>query len=59
MWSQFDTDVSKILETTSKRQVDRWLETMTAIIVSYAAERFDRIESSDVLKASLDDFSKA
>lgn len=51
VWSQFDTDVSKILETTSRGEVDRRLETMTAVIVSYAAERFGHIESSN-LKSS-------
>ncbi|XP_024908577.1 uncharacterized protein LOC112486376 [Cynoglossus semilaevis] len=29
VWAQFDTDVSQILETTAKREVDKCLETMT------------------------------
>lgn len=38
VWSQFDTSVNQILETTTKGEVDGRLDTMAAIIVSYAAE---------------------
>lgn len=48
MWSQFDADVSQILETTAEGEVDRKLETMTAVIVSYAAERFGHVEPKTI-----------
>ncbi len=45
LWLQFDEDVSKILQTTAKGEADHWLEAMTAIIVSYASERFSYVQT--------------
>ena len=39
-WIQFDEDVSEIIQTTSKGNADRRLNVQSAIIVSYAKERF-------------------
>lgn len=39
MWHQFDEDAARIIET-AKGDVDRRLQTMTTIIVSFGAERF-------------------
>lgn len=47
-WSQFDADVSKILETTCRGEVDRQLETMTAIIVIYTTERFGHVKDGKI-----------
>lgn len=43
-WLQFDKDTSGIIQTTARGDADSWLRSMTAIIVSYASERFDHIE---------------
>lgn len=40
VWHQLEEDVDQILEGTAKGDVDRWLKTMTSIIVDIAAERF-------------------
>ena len=39
-WIQFDEDVSEIIQTTSKGNADRLLNVLSAIIDSYAKERF-------------------
>ena len=39
-WIQFDEDVSKIIQTRSNGNADRRLNVLSAIIVSYAKERF-------------------
>lgn len=39
--------MSQILEATAKGEVDRRLETMTSIIVSYAVERFGLSDSKN------------
>lgn len=48
IWSQFDANVNKILEITAKREVDKGLETMRAIIVRYTNERFGHVEDVNV-----------
>lgn len=40
LWNQFDSDVDQILETTTRGEVDRKLQTMTTIIISIASEWF-------------------
>ena len=39
-WLQFDEDAESILEATANREADRCIQSMTAIMVSLAAERF-------------------
>ena len=39
-WHQFDKDISEIIRTTSKGNADRQLNKLSAIIISYAKERF-------------------
>ncbi|KAJ8333497.1 hypothetical protein SKAU_G00415050 [Synaphobranchus kaupii] len=46
-WLQFDKDVSNIIQATAKGDADSRLQTMTAIIVSYASERFGQIEKGN------------
>lgn len=39
MWHQFDEDVARIIESTAKGDADKWLQTMTTIIVTFVAEK--------------------
>lgn len=43
-WQKFDDDVDDILEATMKGVVDRKLQTMTTMIISFATERFGSME---------------
>lgn len=40
MWHQFNEDAARIIESTAKGDVDRQLQTMTTIIVTFGTERF-------------------
>ena len=40
VWHEFDEDLTRIIESTAKGDVDRRLQTMTTIIVTYGSERF-------------------
>lgn len=44
LWSWFEEDACKIIETTAKGEVDPQLRAMKSIIISYASERFSHIE---------------
>lgn len=44
MWLRSDEDVSKIIENTTKGEVDHRLRAMLAIVVSFASQRFGHIE---------------
>ncbi|GAA6093734.1 uncharacterized protein LOC111230470 [Tachysurus ichikawai] len=49
-WQMFDDDVDKVLEATAKGDAERRLQTMTAIIVRLAVERFGVEEGRGVKK---------
>ncbi|XP_054628013.1 uncharacterized protein LOC129179159 [Dunckerocampus dactyliophorus] len=40
VWHQFDEDITRVIESTAKGDVDRRLQTITTIIVTYGTERF-------------------
>ena len=40
VWHQFDEDTARIIESTAKGDVDRRLQTMSTIIISFGTERF-------------------
>ena len=43
-WKQFDEDVCRILQSTPKGDVDRRMQALSTITISYASERFGYVE---------------
>ena len=43
-WQEFDTEVCSILDTTSKGDADRRIQTLTKIILSYASSKFGLVD---------------
>lgn len=57
-WRRFDDDVDAFLETSSKRAVDQWLQSMCYLIISMGSGRFSTKQSKTKVNTKITQIRK-